>query len=245
MRVARHNYPRTLQLGNVETVRARKLARGVDLLIGGSPCQGFSRAGLQLGLADPRSALFFEYLRLRDEAKPTYFLLENVRMSAADEETVTGYMGVEPILINSETVTAGRRPRLYWTNIPFDSANLRVAHRHPHEIIDWFDVSENTQSWHDWFERNAEVRLRKQHIAILNDVDKAITQTARQVANWNGNIVRVGTDRYRFASPEECEALQTVPKGYTAVAPKRERYKMLGNGWTVEVVAAIFRGLRQ
>ena len=87
-------------------------------MIGGSPCQGFSFAGKQLNFDDPRSKLFFEFVRLLEETKPKYFLLENVKMKKEHEKVITKYLGVEPILINSALLTAHNRPRLYWTNIP-------------------------------------------------------------------------------------------------------------------------------
>jgi len=88
------------------------------LLIGGSPCQGFSFAGKQLNFDDPRSKLFFEYVRLLKECKPKYFLLENVKMKKEYQDSITEYLGVEPIVINSNLVSAQNRMRYYWTNIP-------------------------------------------------------------------------------------------------------------------------------
>ena len=90
----------------------------IDLLIGGSPCQGFSFAGKQLNFDDPRSQLFFEYVRLLKELKPKYFLMENVKMKKESMAIITEYLGVEPIEINSNLVSAQNRKRLYWTNIP-------------------------------------------------------------------------------------------------------------------------------
>nr|MDA3834368.1 DNA cytosine methyltransferase [Spirochaetales bacterium] len=90
----------------------------IDLLIGGSPCQGFSFAGKQLNFEDPRSALFFEFVRLKGELNPTYFMLENVNMKKEYRDIISGYLGVEPILINSALVSAQSRARWYWTNIP-------------------------------------------------------------------------------------------------------------------------------
>ena len=87
-------------------------------MIGGSPCQGFSFAGKQLNFKDPRSALYFEYVRLLKETKPKYFLLENVRMKKEFQEIITKDLGVEPIMINSSLLSAQNRVRLYWTNIP-------------------------------------------------------------------------------------------------------------------------------
>jgi len=105
MKVAKENYPNMTHVGDVTQVKAKSLPK-IDLLIGGSPCQGFSFAGKQLNFSDPRSKLFFEYIRLLDELKPKYFLLENVRMKQESQDIITKYMGVDPVMINSSTVSA-------------------------------------------------------------------------------------------------------------------------------------------
>ncbi len=116
IKVTGANYPNTIQLGDVTKIKAKDLPQ-IDLLIGGSPCQGFSFAGKQLNFNDPRSKLFFEFVRLLDELKPKYFLLENVKMKKEFEDIITFYMGVAPLEINSKLIFAQGRKRLYWTNI--------------------------------------------------------------------------------------------------------------------------------
>jgi DNA (cytosine-5)-methyltransferase 3A len=119
MQVTQHNFPDTVQLGDVQFVTKETFGNNnIDLLVGGSPCQGFSFAGKQLNFDDPRSALFFEFVRLLKELKPKYFLLENVKMKKESRDIISKYMGVEPIEINSSLVSAQTRKRLYWTNIP-------------------------------------------------------------------------------------------------------------------------------
>ena len=115
--ITRKNHPLTVQLGDVTKVVADDLPH-VNLLMGGSPCQGFSFAGKQLNFDDPRSALFFEFVRLLKECKPDYFLLENVMMKQEYQDVITEHLGVEPVMINSALVSAQNRKRLYWTNIP-------------------------------------------------------------------------------------------------------------------------------
>ena len=118
IQITQKNYPDTIQLGDVCGVVAKDLPK-VDLLLAGSPCQGFSFAGKQLAFDDPRSALFFEFIRLLKELKPKYFLLENVRMKKEYLDIITEHVGgIEPILINSALVSAQNRQRYYWTNIP-------------------------------------------------------------------------------------------------------------------------------
>ena len=117
IKVSEANYPDIIRLGDVKGVKGSDLPK-IDLMIAGSPCQGFSFAGKQLAFDDPRSALFFEFTRLLDECKPKYFLLENVRMKKEHLQVITDLLGVEPILINSALVSAQNRNRYYWTNIP-------------------------------------------------------------------------------------------------------------------------------
>ena len=114
--VALKNYPDTVQLGDVQKVHASDLPQ-IDLLIGGSPCQGFSISGTHLNFDDPRSALFFEFVRLLQECRPRYFLLENVPMKAAWSGIISELLDVDAVKINSALVSAQHRRRLYWTNI--------------------------------------------------------------------------------------------------------------------------------
>ena len=126
IKVAQDNYPDMVHLGDVQNIKTSgthlmdefDCGHKIDLLIGGSPCQGFSFAGKQLNFDDPRSQLFFEYVRLLKALKPKYFLMENVKMKKESMAIITEYLGVEPIEINSNLVSAQNRKRLYWTNIP-------------------------------------------------------------------------------------------------------------------------------
>lgn len=117
IQIANKNYPNIIQLGDVTKFDETKLPK-IDLLIGGSPCQGFSFAGKQLNFDDPRSKLFFVYVYMLKQLKPKYFLLENVRMAKQSQDVISEYLGVQPIKINSSLVSAQNRVRLYWTNIP-------------------------------------------------------------------------------------------------------------------------------
>ncbi len=121
--VTQANFPNTIQLGDITKINAKDLPK-IDLIIGGSPCQGFSFAGKQLNFEDERSKLFFEYVRLVNELKPKYFLLENVRMKQEYEDVISKYMNIQPIKINSNLVSAQNRNRLFWTNINSESDGL-------------------------------------------------------------------------------------------------------------------------
>lgn len=121
MAISAENWPEIIQLGDVRNIKAKNLPR-IDLVIGGSPCQGFSRAGHHLNFDDPRSALLFEFARIVAEVRArnpgAVFMLENVAMKKDWEAAITETMGVQPIHINSKLVSAQNRPRTYWTNIP-------------------------------------------------------------------------------------------------------------------------------
>ena len=117
MQVSTANYPNIIQVGDITKLDLSTLPK-IDLVMGGSPCQGFSFAGKQLAFDDPRSALFFEFVRCVEELNPKYFLLENVRMKKEYLDIISEYMGVDPIFINSSLVSAQSRQRYYWTNIP-------------------------------------------------------------------------------------------------------------------------------
>ena len=319
----------------------------IDLLIGGSPCTGFSIAGKQLNFKDPQSKLFFEYVDILNEIKKVNpnvkFLLENVKMKKEYENVITEYMGVDPIAIDSALVSAQRRKRLYWTNIegvlqPEDKGIMLRDIVHENVDLD----TAMSESWCKWFSERMDKLLEKSFVAI--SPEKAITMTARQYANWQGNFVFEALQEYvipfndslhildrvsksgrlmyfnsggqgdrvysaggkgvtlcgegggrgakmgcylignvefndfsdarladgqwfygltdvlrkpvlvkgyiRKLTPIECERLQTLPDGYTQAMFKgkpisdAKRYKALGNGWTVDVIAHILRNLK-
>lgn len=236
IQVSKKNYNDIIQLGDVTKVSSDKLPK-IDMLIGGSPCQGFSFAGKQLNFEDPRSKLFFEYVRLFKETKPKYFLLENVVMKKEYQAVITEHLGVEPILINSSLVSGQNRPRLYWTNIP----NVTQPEDKGIVLKDILDI-------------NVDPIFKLSDIAILymnrhrkgkprweyhkNPIDgKAACLTANM---WKGVPYGVIQAHCRRLTPVECERLQTVPDNYTDCVSNSQRYKMLGNGWTVDVIAHIF-----
>lgn len=290
MKVTQRNYPNTKQVGDITRIKGSDFP-AIDLLIGGSPCQGFSFAGKQLNFNDPRSRLFFEFVRLLEETKPTYFLLENVLMKKEYEQVITNCLGVEPVLINSALVSAQNRRRLYWTNIP----NVTQPQD---KGITWGDVRErgvNQENYYystkamQWLskmsrERNKPLTVHADHdkmqmleashckkyslqrffgIPDLPESKQLISKlraglSAGQTIEFqrDGNTLSTTTkdgatmpfaDRvpsgdffFRYITPLECERLQGVPDNFTACVSDTQRYKMLGNGWTVDVIAHIF-----
>ncbi len=256
IQITQKNYPNTIQLGNIEKILYRKgklySENGdfdigkIDLLMGGSPCQGFSFAGKQLNFNDPRSFLFFEFVRLLDKCKPKWFLLENVVMKREYQDVISQFLGVEPIMINSALVSAQNRKRLYWTNIP-DIKQPKDKKILLKDILNGYTEKEVMRdNWLKWWTKKREYLLRKKYCSL--DSDKAICMTARQYANWNGNFITCERNKkliIRKFTPIECERLQTLPDNYTQGISNTQRYKCIGNGWTVDVITHILKNIRE
>lgn len=253
--VSKHNYKNIIHIGDVCKVSYKDglliTENGnfnvgkIDLLIGGSPCQQLSLLSDGNGLNGEKSGLFFQYLRLKNEIQnfnhDLKFLLENVRGKKNDMQLISKLMEVDGIIFDSNLLSAQNRIRYYWTNIEFtlpkDKGILLkdiLEEGLPKESL----LSPGRLKWltSDKGERS----LKKRYVAI--DPIKAGCITARSDASWNSNYVTRGGVLTRL-TPLECERLQTVPDGYTSIAKQSERYKMLGNGWTVDVIAHIFKGL--
>ena len=130
--VTRKNYPDTIQIGDITKMNGKDY-KDIDLIIGGSPCQGFSIAGKRLNFDDPRSALFFEFVRILKEVKPKYFLLENVRMKQEYQDIISEHLGVKPIMINSCLVSDQNRVRLYWFGKLVNGKYEKVDIEQPYE----------------------------------------------------------------------------------------------------------------
>ena len=279
--ITRKNHPLTVQLGDVTKVVADDLPH-VNLLMGGSPCQGFSFAGKQLNFDDPRSALFFEFVRLLKECKPDYFLLENVMMKQEYQDIITEHLGVEPVMINSALVSAQNRKRLYWTNIPGvslpddegillkDVLEDGIVDRNKSYCIDanyakggnlkqYFKKSRRQLV----FERPCEIKKFNtnstcHHVATATDIKgnesikrvyaetgKSPTVTTMGGGHREPKVLISNKPTYRKLTPLECERLQTLPDNYTEGVSNTQRYKALGNGWTVDVIVHILQGLKQ
>jgi DNA (cytosine-5)-methyltransferase 3A len=278
IKVTQANYPDTIQLGCVKSVKSDGLPK-IDLLIGGSPCQGFSFAGKQLNFEDERSKLFFEYVRLLNECKPKYFLLENVKMKKEYQDIISSYLGVEPIFIDSSLVSAQSRKRLYWTNIPNvakpddkgiclsdilidnNKSSCRMVGRRKNESGVRDDYNKNIPI-KQYIEKRNDAKanclttVSKDSLVYINKPLTMIKQlghgfnkgfekeshktTSLTSSSWeNNNFVNLDNN-YRKFTPIEFERLQTVPENYTNHVSASQRYKMLGNGWTVDVISHIF-----
>jgi len=225
IKVTQHNYPNTIQLGDVTQIKSEDLPK-IDLLIGGSPCQGFSFAGKQLNFDDPRSKLFFEYVRLLKECKPQFWFLENNKMKKEYQNVISEYLCIEPIKINSSLVSAQNRERLYWTNIPNvtqpEDKNIMLK-----DIIGDYDGI--------WVYPRG---YNKGGVQKYKGKSPTIT-----TGMWEHNFFIYRNNTKESFTVEICEQLQTLPKGYTEGLSKHKSIKALGNGWTVDVIAHIFKGL--
>ena len=289
IQIAKKNFPNTIHLGDVRNINGdtfpqkrlcgEDLGNEIDLLIGGSPCQGFSFAGKQLNFDDPRSKLFFEFVRIKkllsNKYKKLYFLLENVVMSKASQQVISQYLGVEPIEINSSLVSAQHRKRLYWTNIPFempDDKNILLK-----DILENGLASDKMTKdgkaycltaryqgavWWNSIQRKQRTMVRVEKpiskyglqqigVADLNghDLLKRVYSSEGKSPTLNahggGNTEpKIGEKNFwRKLTPLECERLQTVPDNYTQGVSNTQRYKMIGNGWTVDVIAHILKNI--
>lgn len=266
IQIAKKNYPDTFHVGDVTKVTAADIPHKIDLLIGGSPCQGFSFAGKQLNFDDPRSKLFFEFVRLYKELKPKYFLLENVRMKQESQDVISEYLGVEPIAINSNLVSAQNRYRLYWTNIPVVGQPIDKGIMLKDILLDDAEEPMLSNIYGGFKEKKPRVHYDKSvtirtaagggHIPSVAFVDRDKSHCLDANYYKGGNLksyfeknrrqlVFSGDykDNFRKLHPVECERLQTVPDGYTEGVSNTQRYKMLGNGWTVDVICHLFRAL--
>ena len=314
IKITMANYPNTIQLGDVTKWREWDIDwASIDLLIGGSPCQGFSFAGKQLAFDDPRSALFFVFVDILNHVKQinpkVKFLLENVKMKKEFLDVISEQLEVEPCLINSSLVSAQNRQRYYWANWKFGLPEDRG--------ITWGDVREHgvneyyyTEKGLQWLVRHSQ-RKRKT-LDVWSDEEKAQMIEASHYKNYSSQrffgicdvpsdkeviasmrgrridhetlsrddknhdmkpeqyikfwydresncLGTVGKDNvivpftlphripldmffFRYITPIECERLQTFPDGYTAHVSNTQRYKALGNSWTVDVIAHILRG---
>ena len=304
IKIAQKNFPDTIQLGDVTTIDLESLGE-VDLLIGGSPCQGFSFAGKGLNFDDPRSKLFFEFVKALNTLKPRYFLLENVKMKKEYQDVISSLLGVEPIEINSSLVSSQNRKRLYWSNIPGIT-------QPKDKNISWKDVRQKglnefyyTDKGMQWLARSSQKRVKT--LDIWSDDEKAQMVEASHFKNYSNqrffgvcdfpssdeciaairgrytlsnnnnkttqqyiefrhdersnclttvrkdNVVvpftlpnKIPKDEFffRYISVVECERLQTVPDNYTEGVSNTQRYKMLGNGFTVDVIAHILSHIK-
>ena len=294
IQIAMKNHPDIIQVGDVTKLKGEDF-KDVDMIIGGSPCQGFSMAWKMLNFEDPRSKLFFEFVRLVKEIKPKYFLLENVKMKKEFQDVISEYMWVKPIEINSALLSAQNRKRLYRTNIPNvsipEDKGIRVKDILETNVDEKYYLSEAMLNCMMWINQKPSKYPRgkrfEQSLRNTNEkwiancvsthawsrpVDNFIIEENKILVNWAAirnqhtknwvetqlnirkdeksncvvssyadklNQVKIWP-RIRKLTPIECERLQTMPDNYTEWVSDTQRYKMLWNWWTCDVIAHIF-----
>lgn len=250
IQITQKNYPNTIQLGDVTKIDFTQFIGKIDLLMGGSPCQSLSitQSKTRQNL-DGKSKLFFEYVRAFETIKPRYFLLENVA-SMTDEckKIISEYMGVKPLLIDSNCFSAQDRPRLYWTNIPVDIWGLQECPLCLSDIMEK-DVDEKYfyNCDFDYFgDKKIAAILHINGHDILKRVHSPNYKTHTLTTCGGGNTQKKVMDngRPRKLTPLEYERLQTLPDNYTSCVSSIHRYNTCGNGWTVDVIAHILKGLK-
>ena len=268
IQVAQKNYPATIQLGSVVGLTSPP---NIDLLVGGSPCQDLSIAQKnRKGLDGERSGLFWEYVRILKEAKPRWFILENVAsMSKEAKEVITRELGVEPIMINAALVSAQNRKRLFWTNIPNvklpDDRGIFLKDILEPSADDTFTVRIGSINKGGQGDRIYSPEGKSVGLSALGGGRGAktglyIVQTPRgkniggkralngkvptlSSSSWEHNNKLSENEIIRKLTPVECERLQSLPDNYTEGISNTQRYKALGNAFNVEVVAHILKGI--
>lgn len=258
IKCSKENYNDIVHIGDVTKIKFEngvlKTENGdfevgeIDLLIGGSPCQDFSllKVGGK-GLDGDKSKLFYEYLRILKEVNPKYFLLENVRMKKESREQLNEYLGVVGVDINSNLVSFQNRPRVYWTNIP----NLKLPEPKNISFQDYksldldycskFKVKRTPSRERMW--NNGEGKNSIGTCANVTNSEKIYCVTRKQDRSPNSGLIEF-EDFCRFLTQEELELAQTVPLGYTNCVSYNQAQDLLGDGWTVDVIAHIFKGLK-
>lgn len=251
IKITQHHYPNTIQLGDIRNIKGESLPH-IDLLLGGFCCQSFSHAGKKLNFNDPRGMLFFEYARLLKETQSSYFLAENVVMKKEWQDIISNILGVEPILLNSRLVSAQERKRLYWTNIP-------VFNLPKDKNISFKDISRD-----NWIaggmrgRRLNPITLKREDYNYTIHLNQYIESRMDNKTNCLTTLPKdnVATDifhkrtlktncNYRYLTPNEYEALQTIPINYTKVEKigDFDRKTMLANAWTVDIITYLLNNI--
>ena len=251
IKISKKNYPQIEHCGDVTTADFTQYD-GFGLMIGGSPCQSLSIVQSKTRQhLDGKSKLFFEFVRALEEVKPRYFLFENVAsMNEESKGVISELLGCEPVFIDSKLFSAQQRPRYYWTNIPFEK---ELPPECPVVLKDIMqsDVPEKYFYNHPLADVDMEKQVcatlvhnnHEMHKRVFNPAFKCHTLTAVCGGNQQKKVMDNG--RPRKLTPVEYERLQTLPDGYTDGVSDGSRYKAIGNGWTVDVIAHILRGVKE
>lgn len=261
IKITKEHYPNTIHIGDVTKVSYKdgilytengEFEVGIiDLLIGGSPCQNFSMARASMyeidGLKGEKSKIFYEYLRILKEVNPKYFLLENVKMKKESYEQLNQYLGVEGIHINSNLVSYQNRPRIYWTNIPdvVPPVDRRVNFQDykdtDYDYCKQFKVNRTPSRERMWNNGKGKVSTSRCCANITNS-QKIYCITRKQDRCPNSGLIEF-EDFCRYLTRREIELGQTLPIGYTDSLSYGQMQDLCGDGWTIDVIAHIFKNL--
>lgn len=263
IKISQAHYPNIVRNGDVMKADFA-LFQDYDLLIGGSPCQGWScsknwkaKQKKELYINEGIGwELFKQYKRCLDEAHPTYFLYENnYRISQNIIDNISLELGVQPILIDSSLVSAQRRKRLYWTNIPnvTQPEDLGIVLKDIYQP-DSSLVKTDRRILKTAIETPNYVKydlLQKGHWSQQDRLyyldGKAPTiPKSRTKTKCNILLDRNDLSTYKQISVLEAERCQTLPDNYTNVEglTETQRFEAIGNGWTVNVIAHILKNLK-
>lgn len=233
-KVSHNNYSNIVRLGDVNDWESWNIPwESIDLLIGGFPCQSFSSSGKQGGFNDERGQLFWrcvEILQYIQHVNPEIkFMFENVKMSEANSNIISEALGVDPVLINSSLVSAQMRQRSYWAN--WSITQPKAIDIKLQDVLEYGFVDREKSycidaNYHKGGDLNQYFNKSRRQLIF----DKPVS--------CFGDAVDVG---YRKLTPLECERLQTLPEGFSEGVSNTQRYKMIGNGWTVDVIAHILK----
>jgi site-specific DNA-cytosine methylase len=251
------NYPNTIQMGDVTKITNQdlKYLKDIEILMAGTPCQDLSiykkgTTGAE-GLEGKKSNLFYQFERILQQTQPKYFLLENVPMDQEWEDIITEILGVQPVMINSDLVSAALRKRLYWTNIPINDLpeDRGIVLR---DIV----VPADQVPKKYWYDRPFIYNGDDNKVQATID-GKGWHRQMKEVYNLNNKCNTLLADgdgghrakkvyqdgKCRRLMPIEYERLQTLDDNYTAGFSDSARYSAIGNGWTVDILAHIFKNI--
>lgn len=247
--ITQKNYPKTIQIGDITKVKAKDLPE-IDLLMGGSPCQGFSSSGNGLNFNDKRSKLFFEFVRLLKECKPKYFLLENVKMKREWLDIISKELNVKPIEINSSLVSAQNRPRIYWTNIP-DVSQPKDKKIILDEILDKererIDLVPYVKDkLRELIKKYGKIpnKFCPYNLSEIRYKSPSLTAQGNSQTKSSSVILYSGKD-FSMLNVNEWERLQNLPRNYTKGVSISKRKSLIGDGWTINLIVHIFKKLKK
>lgn len=248
IKISEKNYPNIIRLGDVTKWREWDIDwAGIDLLIGGSPCQDLCSCGSREGLSGVKSSLFFCYADILENIKRANsrmkFLLENnASMTKENKDKISEIVGVQPVLINSNIFSAQDRKRLYWCNfniygLPDPCGKVLRDIVQPEIEKQEYNITERIYA-----KKKGTLAYTKawKNVRTLDQKSKCLL-TSQSISNTGATNIKYSDDLFYKLTPLECERLQTLPDGYTSGVSNTARYAAIGNGWTVDVIAHILK----